>query len=92
MQSYMLISGNQTAVKEIITLLDPDFLAERMCHRCNSNFGQQVNDMEHEEIYGLTYHVYDIEYDGYHISKCKDMNQAHFPIDGSDNLLNGCVK
>ena len=89
----MIISGNQTAIKEIVNLLDPNFDAARMCHKCHSSFGRTIDDLKtHEEIYGLTYHVYDIEYDGARISKYKEINAAHYASDGSDNLFNGCVK
>lgn len=90
---YMLISGNQTAIKEIINLLDPTFDASRMCHRCHFSFGRTIEDLKsYEETYGLTYHIYDIEYNGNRISKCKEANGAHYASDGSGNLLNGCVK
>lgn len=89
----MKISGNQTAIKELVNLLDPNFDAEKMCHKCQFSFGMQVEDLKsYEENYGSTFHIYDIEYDGNHISKCKEMNQAHYASDGSGNLINGCVK
>lgn len=89
----MFISGNQTAVKEIVMLLDPSFPAERMCHRCCSNLGWTIDDLKlYERDYGPVYHIYDIEYDGHRIFKCKNVNGAHCACDGSNNLLNGCVK
>lgn len=89
----MFISGNQTAIKEIVNLLDPSFDASRMCRQCHSSFGRTIEDLKsYEEIYGLTYHIYDIEYDGNRISKCKEANGAHYASDGSGNLFNGCVK
>lgn len=89
----MFISGNQTAVKEIVNLLDSSFDASRMCHQCHSSFGRQIDDLKsYEETFGSTYHAYDIEYDGHRISKCKKVNAAHYASDGSDNLFNGCVK
>lgn len=89
----MLISGNQTAIKEIVNLLDPSFNAEKMCHHCHSSFGKTIEDLKsYEEVYGLTYHIYDIEYNGNRISKYKEINAAHYANDCSGNLLNGCVK
>lgn len=90
----MLIAGNQTAIQEILILLDPMFDVSKTCHNCYVSFGrlQSINDVQyHEDNYGLIFHMYDIEYDGHRILKCKNVNQAHFASDGSDNLVNGCI-
>lgn len=89
----MIISGNQTAVKEIMNLLDSTFDVTKTCHWCYSNFGRPIDDLKcYEKSHKLTFHIYDIEYDDNRILKCKGLNQAHYAGDGSDNLINGCVK
>lgn len=89
------ISGNQTAIKEILNLLDPSYVPPFMC-RC---FGQPTivpteeschqcecpeQTKQYEEAYGSTYHQYEVELDK-HIIGCKLLQKE------SKNLLDGCV-
>ena len=98
----MKISGNQTAVKEMMNLLDPSFVPPFMC-RC---YGRpQSNTYAADQGLGRTHwceckeqdywfeakireyaHAYEIEYNGHTISKCVEIPES------SDNLINGCVK
>lgn len=97
----MLIYGNQTAIKEIMNLLDPLFVPSFMC-RC---YGRQPSniyavdqglgrthwcecleqDFWFEENYRCYFHIYDVDYNGENILKCKELSS-------SDNLLTGCLK
>lgn len=84
----MKISGNQSAINEIVGLLDPNFNVWRMCHHCSN----EADFFLMEKSYGEKLHMYEIEYDGNNILKCKSINGTHYAGDGSDNLLSGCVK
>lgn len=90
----MKISGNQTAVKEIMNLLDPSFLPPFVCRCRNYHNGMicQEQDLAFEEIYGLYFYIYEIEYDGNKILKCKELNAPRSAGSGKDNILNGCVR
>jgi hypothetical protein len=89
----MKIYGNQTAVKEIMNLLDSSFIPPFMC-RCKDYHNAMIceeQDFLFEEIYGLHFYMYEIEYNGSKILKCKPLNYPRNAGSGRDNILNGCV-
>lgn len=97
----MKISGNQSAIAEILTLLDPTFLhpfrcrcpytdmdLEKRymeCHYCECLFEPKIK----EEAYGSHFHSYDIEYDGEKITKYSGSGRDW---GFSNNILSGCVR
>lgn len=77
----MRISGNPTAIKEILHLLDPKFSYKLLCRWCHLE----------DESFRQTFHEYLVEYDGENFGKIVNLNQAHYASDGSNNILCGCV-
>lgn len=76
-------------------LLDPSFRPPFLC-RCDMVFGSNAHwcecleqTLKMEEQYGCRFHSYEIEYDGQIISRCRELIPS---IQGSDNLLTGCVR
>lgn len=90
----MKISGNQTAIKEIMNLLDSSFVPPFMC-RCKDSHNAMIceeQDLSFEEIYGSYFYIYEVEYDGNKILKCIKLNSPRNAGSGKDNILNGCVR
>ncbi len=92
----MRISGNQTAIAEILTLLDKNF---KHPFECGCNYGRPSNDgthfltcgyrsKEHEQTWGCEHYIYDFNYDGNKISGLTLIH--HGWQDG--NILDGCVR
>lgn len=97
----MKISGSQSAIAEILTLLDPTFLHPFRCRCTNSGanlekglLGCHYCECEYqpklfEETFGPAFHSYEIEYDGTKITKCSGKGRD---LGFSSNILSGCVK
>jgi hypothetical protein len=87
----MKISGNQTAIAEILYLLDSKFELPFAC-KCGSDFCHKLNckyqSRKYEEMYGCDHFVYDVFYDGDNI---KNITLLHHGYSGG-NLQSGCVK
>lgn len=91
----MRISGNQSAIAELFTLLDKDYLHPFKC-RCKygTDMGEthtmtcQYRSKWFEENYGCEHYVYDVEYDGIHIKQAILIHHGWT----NGNLLDGCVK
>lgn len=91
----MKISGNQSAIAEILTLLDKNFVHPFSC-RClysgmtESNVGTHYlncnKDFEH--IFGCNYYIYDVDYDGHKITKATLLHHGY----SNGNILDGTVK
>lgn len=97
----MKIAGNQSAIIEILTLLDKNInlpCGELKCcclfsNMTDNNIGTHYLTCDYhgklsEQEYGCKYYIYDIDYDG---NKIKSMKLLHHTRRDS-NLLNGCVK
>lgn len=91
----MKISGNQTAIAEILFLLDSKFIPPFVCHcnrsKCQTNthvLTCEYQSKEREEIYGPHYYIYEVDYNGVRINSAKLLYHSY--PDG--NLLNGNVR
>lgn len=89
----MKISGNQTAIKEVMGLLDPLFIPPFLCKCSNRSQDSRTHtltcrerDQWHEENYGCSFEVYNVDYDGVRIKN------ATLILKYSDNILTGCVR
>jgi hypothetical protein len=86
----MKISGNQTAIAEILTLLDKDFVHPFACQCPNSKGAHycecQYQSKSFEEYYGSCYHEYELSIHNGKIESCKLLHK------GSNNILTGCIR
>lgn len=87
----MKISGNQTAIKEIMGLLDPSFIPPFLCKCTYGDSGThtlicQERDQWFEENYGCSFEVYNVYYDDMRIKNATLVHKY------SDNILTGCVR
>ena len=87
----MKISGNQTAIAEILYLLDSEFELPFSC-KCGSDSTHKLNchyqSIKYEETYGCNHFVYDVSYDGKKINSTTLLHRGY--SDG--NLQDGCIK
>jgi hypothetical protein len=87
----MKISGNQSAIVELFTLLDKDFVHPFVC-KCNDNNTHKLNcqhqSKQFEEIYGEDNFVYDLDYDGDTIKSATLVHRGYT----NGNLMDGSVK
>lgn len=89
----MIVSGNQTAIAELLYLLDKDFKPIFNC-KCGDNAEDthqlicKFQSKTFEKNYGEVYQRYDIEYNNSN-SKVTKMSLLD---SGSKNILTGCVK
>mgnify|MGYP006921406141 CR=1 FL=1 len=91
----MKISGNQTALREIFSLLDKNFKHPPFGCNCKLVNDSRVHtlicdfqDKWFEDNYGCSYYVYEIEYDGSKISKATLLHRDY----ANANILNGCIR
>lgn len=86
----MIVSGNQTAIAELLYLLDKNFKPIFNCTCNNSGSTHQLickyQSKQYENIYGETYQRYNIDYIDNKITKMSLLDS------GSKNILTGCVK
>lgn len=87
----MKISGNQTAISEVIMLLDQKFVPPFACKCKNSDNNTHLlsckyQDKDHEDKYGCDFFEYEIEYDGINILSIKLLSKNY------NNILNGCIR
>jgi hypothetical protein len=84
----MRISGNQSSIVEMFTLLDKDFIHPFACKCKNGHNGLACHyqNKSFEEAYGCNNFVYDIEYNNGKITKCIDLGSSYY------NILDGMVK
>ena len=87
----MIISGNQTAIAEIMQKLDKDFVPPFVC-KCGDKSTHKLicgyQDKQMEETFGCSYFEYEIDYDGEHIKSVKLLYKGH----SNGNILDGTVK
>ena len=87
----MIVSGNQTAIAEVLHLLDKDFEPIFNC-KCGDSAGDthqlicKYESKQFEKNYGEVYQRYNIEYNNSKITKMSLLDS------GSKNILTGCVK
>lgn len=98
----MMISGNQTALRELFTLLDNTFKDPFKCYYstkfacgCQDNDGSRTStlvckyqDKWFEDNFGCSNYIFDIEYNGNKITKATLLHHD-WP---NANILNGCVQ
>ena len=89
----MKISGNQTAISEVMMLLDQKFVPPFAC-KCNNNgdngthlLSCNYQNKDHENKYGCNFFEYEIEYDGINILSIKLLSKNY----SNGNILNGCI-
>jgi len=87
----MKISGNQTAIAEILNLLDSKFEPPFSC-KCEDNFTHKLNckyqSKIYEEKFGCDHFVYDVSYNDNHIENITLLHRGY----SNGNLQDGCVK
>ena len=87
----MKISGNQTAIAEVLYLLDSEFEPPFSC-KCGNDFTHKLNckyqSKDYERKYGCDHHVYDVSYDGRKINSITLLHRGY----SNGNLQDGCVK
>lgn len=101
----MKISGNQTAVKEIMNLLDPNFIPPFMCKCYVSKGFAQSNVYAEERGLGRTHWCECPEEDKWYEANYREhfhsyeveydgnfISKCREILDSSDNILNGCVR
>ncbi len=86
----MKISGNQTAIAEILYLLDSKFKLPFSCKcgsDCTHKLTCQYQSQEYEKKYGCNHFVYDVSYS---YGKIKGITLLHRGY-SNGNLQDGCV-